>query len=91
MRKRLVQPGGHHGRASSQAVSIRLSTTPIRRIRSPAGIGVGIHIVVVDVGSDVREELIADLVRCAVENDDVHRHVVLCEEFADGVHCHPGA
>jgi len=45
--------------------------------------------VIVDVGGDVREELIADLVRRAIENDDVHRHVVLCEEFADGVHCHP--
>ena len=49
----------------------------------------GIHIVVVDVGSDIREQLIADLVRRAVENDDVRRHVVLCEEFADGVHRHP--
>ena len=46
----------------------------------------GIHIVIVDVGGDVREKLIADLVRRAVENDDVHRHVVLCEEFTDGVH-----
>ena len=48
----------------------------------------GIHIVVVDVGSDAREQLVADLVRCAVENDNVHRHVVLCEEFTDGVHRH---
>jgi len=49
---------------------------------------VGIHIVVIDVGGDIREQLIADLVRRAVENDDVHRHVVFSQKFADGVHRH---
>ena len=49
----------------------------------------GIHIVVVDVGSDICEQFVADLVRRAVENDDVHRHVVFCEKFTDGVHRHP--
>ena len=47
-----------------------------------------VHIVVVDVGSDVREQLVADLVRRAAENDEIHRHVVFREKFADGVHCH---
>ena len=47
-----------------------------------------IHIVVVDVGSDVREELIANRIRRAAENDKIHRHVVFREKFADGVHRH---
>ena len=48
----------------------------------------GIHIVVVDVCGDIREQFAADLVRRAVENDDVHRHVVFSQKFADGVHRH---
>jgi hypothetical protein len=50
---------------------------------------VGVHIVVVDVGSDVREQLVADLVRRAAENDEIHRHVVFSQKFADAVHRHP--
>ena len=88
MRKRLVQPAHRHGRVlvggQHPAFNDAHPAHPL-----PAGIGVGIHIVVVDVGGDIREQLVADLVRRAVENDDVHRHVVLCEEFADGVHRHP--
>ena len=87
MRKRLVQPRGRHGRVlvggQHPAFDDAHPTHPL-----PSGIGVGIHIVVVDVGSDIREQLVADLVRRAVENDDVRRHVVLCEEFTDGVHRH---
>ena len=87
MRKRLVQPAHRHGRVlvggQHPAFNDAHPAHPL-----PAGIGVGIHIVVVDVGSDAREQLVADLVRCAVENDNVHRHVVLCEEFTDGVHRH---
>ena len=47
-----------------------------------------VRIVVVDVGGDIREQLIADLVCRTVENDDVHRHVVFRQKFADGVHRH---
>ena len=85
MRKRLVQPGGHHGRvlAGGQhpAFDDAYPAHPL-----PAGIGMGIHIVVVDVGGDVCEQLIAGRIRRAVENDDVYRHVVFREKFADGIH-----
>ena len=88
MRKRLVQPGGRHGRVLVGGQHPTFDDAhPAHPL--PAGIGVSIHIVVVDIGSDIREQLVADLVRRAVENDDVHRHVVFCEEFADGVHRHP--
>ena len=43
---------------------------------------------VVDVGGDVREELIADRIRRTAENDEIHRHVVFSQKFADGVHRH---
>ena len=87
MRKRLVQPGGRHGRVlvggQHPAFDDAHPAHPL-----PAGVGVGIHIVVVDVGGDVREKLIADLVRRAVENDEVDRHVVVQQELTDGVHRH---
>ena len=76
MRKRLVQPGGRHGRVliggQHPAFDDAHPAHPL-----PAGVGVGIHIVVVNVGGNIREQLIADLVRRTVENDDVHRHVVV--------------
>ena len=49
----------------------------------------GIRIVVVDVGGDVRKQLVADLVRRAAENHKIDRHVVFSQKFADGVHRHP--
>ena len=88
MRKRLVQPGGRHGRVLVGGQHPTFDDAhPAHPL--PAGIGVGIHIVVVDVGGDIREQLVADLVRRAVENDDVHRHVVFSQKIADGVHRHP--
>ena len=87
MRQRLVQPGGRHGRVpvggQHPAFDDAHAAHPL-----PAGIGVSIHIVVVDVCGDIREQFVADLVRRAVENDDVHRHVVFSQKFADGVHRH---
>ena len=87
MRKRLVQPGGRHGcilvGGQHPAFDDAHPAHPL-----PAGIGVSIHIVVVDVGGDVREQFVADLVRRAVENDEVDRHVVVQQELADGVHRH---
>ena len=53
-----------------------------------AGVGVLVHIVVVDVLGNVGEQLSADLVGGTVENDDVNRHVVFHEELTDGVHSH---
>ena len=47
-----------------------------------------VHIVVIDVLSNVREQLAADLIGGAVEDDDVDRHIVFHEELADGVHRH---
>jgi hypothetical protein len=49
---------------------------------------VRVHIVVVDVGSDVREQLVADCIRRTAENDEIHRHVVFSQKIADGVHRH---
>ena len=87
MRKRLIQTAHRHGRvlAGGQHPAFN-DAHPAHPL--PSGIGVGIHIVVVDVGGDIREQLIADLVRRAVENDDVHRHVAFSQKFADGVHRH---
>jgi len=88
MCKHLVQPGGRHGRVLAGGQHPTFDDAhPAHPL--PAGIGVGIHIVVVDVGGDIREQLVADLVRRTVENDDVHRHVVFSQKFADGVHRHP--
>ena len=87
MRKRLVQPRGRHGcvlvGGQHPAFDDAHAAHPL-----PAGVGVGIHIVVVDVCGDIREQFVADLVHRAVENDDVHRHVVFSQKFADGVHRH---
>jgi len=87
MRKRLVQTAHRHGRVlvggQHPAFDDAHAAHPL-----PAGIGVSIHIVVVDVCGDIREQFVADLVRRAVENDDVHRHVVFSQKFADGVHRH---
>ena len=47
-----------------------------------------IHIVVVDVLGDVSEQLAADLIGGAVEDDDVDRHIVFHEELANSVHRH---
>ena len=45
-----------------------------------------IDIVVVDIGGNVCEELIANLKRRAAENDEIHRHIVFCEKLTNGVY-----
>ena len=52
------------------------------------GIGMLIHIAVIDVLGDVGEQFAADFVAGAVENDDVDRHVVFHEKRTDGIHRH---
>ena len=49
----------------------------------------GVHIVVVDVLGNVGEQLAADLVGLAVENNEVDCHVAAQQELADGVRRHP--
>ena len=94
MRQQIVQPtgslGSHH-RRGHRALTEGFRTA-LRGVYSAqtlsTQIGVGVHIVVVDVLGNVGKQLAADLVCLAVENDEVDRHVVVQQELADGVHRH---
>ena len=92
MHQQIVQPTGRlgsHHRCGHCALTDDFRTA-LENAHSaqalPTQIGVGVHIVVVDVLGNVGEQLAADLVGFAVENDEVDRHVVVQQKLADGVH-----
>ena len=94
MRQQIVQPTGRlgsHHRCGHCALTDGLRTA-LKNAHSahtlPPGIGVGVHIVVVDVLGNIGEQFAADLIGLAVENDEVDRHVVVQQELANGVHRH---
>ena len=94
MHQQIVQPTGRlgsHHRCGHCALTDDFRTA-LENAHSaqalPTQIGVGVHIVVVDVLGNVGEQFAADLIGLTIKNDEVDRHVVVQQELADGVHRH---
>ena len=87
--QRFVKRGRHcrhlrHGKDGLAQFGHAQPAQALRRI-----IRMRINVFIVYISSDVRKELITNLVRIFIENDNINRHVVFKQKFAYSVHRYP--